>query len=87
MLSVTPLATVFPSLIHVIFGVGFPVALQWNVAVSDSITVWSVGVVDRLGATEIDHVLSFICFLKLMLKQTRVSDTFSFRHKTSNKNV
>ena len=52
MLSITPLATVFSSLIHVIFGVGFPVALQWNVAVSDSITVWSAGVVVKLGGTE-----------------------------------
>ena len=61
MLSVTPLATVFPSLIHVIFGVGLPVALQWNVAMSDSIFVWSAGVVVKLGATEINIYNVFEC--------------------------
>ena len=49
---VFPLATVLPSLIHFISGVGFPVALQWNVAVADSSTIWSAGVVIKLGATE-----------------------------------
>ena len=50
-LSLSPVATDFPSLIHVIFGVGFPVAEQWNVALEDSKIVWSVGLVVILGTT------------------------------------
>lgn len=50
-LSVSPLATVFPSLVHVIFGVGFPMALQWNVAVAPSMMVWSIGSVVSVGET------------------------------------
>jgi len=52
MTNVNPDATVLPSFIHFIFGVGFPVALQWKVALADSSTVWSAGVVVKLGATE-----------------------------------
>ena len=47
-----PDATVFPSFIQVIFGIGFPVALQWNVALSPSVTVLSTGFVTKLGPTE-----------------------------------
>ena len=43
--------TVFPSLIHVIFGAGFPVAEQRNVAMAPSVSVWSTGVVTKLGET------------------------------------
>ena len=57
-ISVSPWPTVSPSLIHVIFGAGFPEALQWNVAVADSSTVWSAGVVIKLGATETKNVLN-----------------------------
>jgi len=45
-----------PSFTHFIFGVGFPVALQWNVAVADSSTVWLAGVVIKLGATETKNI-------------------------------
>ena len=38
-------------LCYVIFGVGLPVALQWNVTVALSIMVWSFGFEDKLGAT------------------------------------
>lgn len=61
-LSVFPLATVSPSLFHVIFGVGFPVALQWKVAMPDSSTVWSVGAVVILGATETNCISVCISF-------------------------
>ena len=50
-LSVSPWPIVVPSFSQVIFGVGFPVAEQLNVTVSDSITVWFVGFVIKLGAT------------------------------------
>lgn len=56
MTSVSPNATALPSFTHFIFGVGFPVALQWNVAVADSSTVWSAGVVIKLGATETKNI-------------------------------
>ena len=50
-LSISPVATVFPSLIHVIFGVGFPVAVHWNLTSSVSSTVKLLGRVVKLGAT------------------------------------
>ena len=50
-LNVFPEVTVFPSLIHVILGVGFPVVVQWNVVSSPSFTVWSDGTVVKLGET------------------------------------
>jgi len=52
-LSMSPVSTVFPSLIHFIVGVGFPVAAQWNVAWSPSTTVWLTGLVIKLGETMI----------------------------------
>ena len=52
-LSGFPLPTVFPSLIHVICGAGFPVAAQWNIVWSSSLTVWLIGTVIKLGGTEI----------------------------------
>ena len=51
-LSGSPLPTVFPSLIHVILGVGFPMAAQWNIVSSSSLTVWLIGIVVKLGGTE-----------------------------------
>ena len=50
-LNVSPKATVIPSLIHVIFGAGFPVAVQWRVVSSPSLTVWSTGFEVKLGGT------------------------------------
>lgn len=50
-LRISPEPTVIPSLVHVIFGVGLPVAMHWKVASSDSRTVWLLGAVVRLGAT------------------------------------
>ena len=50
-LIVSPWATVFPSLIHVIFGVGLPVALHCNLSSSFSTIIWSDGLVDKLGGT------------------------------------
>ena len=50
-LSVCPVATVFPFLIQVIFGVGLPVATHWNVASSSSSMVRLLGRVVKLGAT------------------------------------
>ena len=38
-LNVSPVATVFPSLSHVILGAGLPVAVHWNEAMSASLTV------------------------------------------------
>ena len=70
-----PDPTVFPSLIHVIFGVGFPMAVQWNVTVAPSMMVWSAGVFFKLGGTakkEKKNRLSFfvwvciMCFCKLV---------------------
>jgi len=52
-LSLSPVPTVFPSLIHVTLGVGFPVAEQWNVALEDSKIVWLAGGLVILGATAI----------------------------------
>lgn len=59
-LRLSPSATTSPSFSHVICGVGFPVALQWNVALAPSITLWSSGVVIRLGGTEINKYLYVI---------------------------
>jgi len=50
-LSVSPVTTVFPSLIHFIVGVGFPVASQWKVVWSPSTTVLLAGLVIKLGET------------------------------------
>ena len=43
--------TVVPSLVHVICGVGFPVAVHRNTALSVSMTVWFDGFVVSLGAS------------------------------------
>ena len=59
-LRLSPSSTTSPSFFHVICGVGFPVALQWNVALDPSITLWSSGVVIRLGGTEINKYLYVI---------------------------
>ena len=48
--------TVFPSLVHVIFGVGFPVALQWNITVAPSVMVLSLGLEIKLGASVINSI-------------------------------
>jgi len=50
-LRVSLVATVRPSLIHFIVGVGFPEASQWNVARSPSTTVLLAGLVIKLGET------------------------------------
>jgi len=50
-LRVSPEATASPSLIQLIFGTGFPTALQWNVTLAASRTVWSLGLVIKLGET------------------------------------
>ena len=50
-LSTPPWATVFPSFIHVISGVGLPEAEQWNLASLSSRTVRSLGVAVKLGGT------------------------------------
>ena len=50
-LSVSPVSTASPSLNHVIFGVGLPVAVQWKDAMSPSVTVLSVGLTLILGET------------------------------------
>ena len=50
-LRVSPSVRVLPSFDQVIVGDGFPEALQWNVALVPSITVWSSGVVIKLGST------------------------------------
>ena len=46
-----PLPTIFPSLVHVMFGVGLPVALQLNFACENSIAVLSAGRVVKLGGS------------------------------------
>ena len=53
----SPEATVIPSFIHDTSGVGFPVALQWNVAMWPSMTVWKVELTVQLGGSTIDKVL------------------------------
>ena len=50
-LSSSPWPTVFPSFIHVIVGVGFPVAAQRNIASLSSRTVRLLGVDVKLGRT------------------------------------
>ena len=47
-----PSPSILSSLVHVIFGVGFPVALQWNVTVVFSMTIWLEGLVVKLVSTE-----------------------------------
>ena len=51
-LSVSPLATVSPSFVHAIFGIGLPVASQSSVTVAPSITVLLNGFVIKVGETE-----------------------------------
>ena len=47
-----PSPSILSSLVHVIFGVGSPVALQWNVTVEFSMTIWLEGLVVKLVSTE-----------------------------------
>ena len=49
---VSPSATELPSFIHVIVGVGFPVAVQRKVTFIPSTTVWLLGLAVKLGGTE-----------------------------------
>ena len=49
--SLFPVSTVFPSFIHVIFGVGFPVAVQWKVTSWFSMIISSAGLVIKLGVS------------------------------------
>ena len=46
-----PLSTILASLVHVMFGVGLPVALQMNFTCENSIAAWSVGRVVKLGGS------------------------------------
>jgi len=55
-LRVSFVPTVFPSLVHVIFGAGLPVALQWNVTVEPSMIVTSCGLELKFGATAKDKL-------------------------------
>ena len=50
-LSVSPKATVFPSFVHAIFGVGLPVASQSSATVAPSTTVLLNGLVIKVGET------------------------------------
>ena len=51
--SVSPSPTVFPSLVHVIFRVGFPVATQWkDVTNLPSVIILAVGLATILGETK-----------------------------------
>ena len=50
-LSVSPLATVFPSFVHAIFGLGLPVASQTSATVAPSTTVLLNGLVINVGET------------------------------------
>lgn len=50
-LSLSPLATVFPSFVHVMFGLGLPVASQTSVTVAPSTTVLLDGLVVKVGET------------------------------------
>ena len=51
-LSVFPVPTLSPFLLHVIFGTGLPMAAQRNVTVDCSLIVWSTGVVVKLGGSK-----------------------------------
>ena len=67
----SPSATVFPSLVHVIFGVGFPVAAHWKVSMSPSTTILSGGLRIILGGSknvkiEIENNTSLQSFLIVM---------------------
>ena len=57
MLRVSPEATASPSLTQLIFGTGFPMALQWKVTLAASRTVLSLGVVVKLGETKTDKYM------------------------------
>ena len=48
-LSVSPSAIVIPSLVHVIFGDGFPAAAHWKVSNFPSVTILSSGLRIILG--------------------------------------
>ena len=51
-LKVFPEARIFPSFVQVILGVGFPLAAQWNITSSPSMTVWSDGSVVKPDETK-----------------------------------
>lgn len=51
-LKVFPEASIFPSFVQVILGVGFPLAAQWNITSSPSMTVWSDGSVVKPDETK-----------------------------------
>lgn len=53
-----PDPTPLPSFVHVMFGVGFPVALHWNVTVVPSRTVWFEGSVINIGGTAVNKMNS-----------------------------
>ena len=53
--SVSPVPTVIPSLIHFMFGIGLPFTVQWKVLLSPSFTVWSTGVFMKLGGTATNY--------------------------------
>ena len=53
-----PDPTPLPSFVHVMFGVGFPVALHWNVTVVPSRTVWFEGSVVNIGGTAVNKMNS-----------------------------
>ena len=55
-----PVATVFPSFVHRYLAVGFPVALQWNVAMAPSMTVILEGTVNNLGASKTDQIKGLV---------------------------
>ena len=65
--SVFPVPTVFPSLTHTIVGTGLPTALQWNVAVVASTTVWSEGLVIQLGGSIWGWKRRHVYFVALIL--------------------
>ena len=51
-LKVFPEASIFPSFVQVILGIGFPLAAQWNITSSPSMTVWSDGSVVKPDETK-----------------------------------
>ena len=65
-LSEFPVPTVFPSLSHTIVGTGLPMALQWNVAVAASITVWSVGLTVQLGGSNWNRLKKTTCIYRYL---------------------
>ena len=52
------MSTSSPSLIHVIFGVGFPMALHWRLTSWFSMTTVSDGLVIKLVVSEIEIKIS-----------------------------